>query len=551
MHKGKVIDVKKIILKKLMLVLAIATLCCMLMLSASAENESEIIAGQCGANAYYTYYPETDALVFSGEGKIEGGYSEYGIVTLDPFTQPCYIVIEDGITEIGPAFYGGVCTTIYISESVNFIHEDAFEAIERYYFRCNPESFNFYYEGSQDRFREIAPLLNLPDNDLNPIFNYNYKLNSHEHTFTESVLGGRDAWMCEYDWWKELTCDCGFTYHSLNRPLRETTGDHDWDWSNYGYMEPGPCGDLDNDGYIKIKVFCKKCYHAMEYVLPAEPHTFDYYVGVPPCDITEETTIIRWSRCSVCRMEYNEEEVTISPRECEYLEWETVIQATCTQEGKEKSACTMCGRETTRTTDKLPHVMKDWETKTSATCYSEGEEIRYCSRKPTAFGRGDCNYSETRTIPKTEHSMRDWEVRKEATCVEEGLERRVCENNWQCNYEETRSIAKKNHLIGEWQDLTYPTCTEQGIQYRRCINCGGEYEQRYTAVLEHHDASYDGQCDNCGKELSHKDYDGNGYCDYCEKDLDVTFIDIIEEFFDGVRDFFARAGEWFRNLFRF
>lgn len=77
----------------------------------------------------------------------------------------------------------------------------------------------------------------------------------------------------------------------------------------------------------------------------------------------------------------------------EYGPWETVKEATCTEEGEMITHCTLCDDPKTRTTSPIPHTFSTTET-TPATCEKEGKEVQTCEI---------CGHTETKTLPITAH----------------------------------------------------------------------------------------------------------------------------------------------------
>lgn len=77
----------------------------------------------------------------------------------------------------------------------------------------------------------------------------------------------------------------------------------------------------------------------------------------------------------------------------EYGPWETVKEATCTEEGEMITHCTLCDEPMTRTTSPAPHTFSTTET-TPATCEKEGKEVQTCEI---------CGQTVTKTLPATGH----------------------------------------------------------------------------------------------------------------------------------------------------
>lgn len=148
-------------------------------------------------------------------------------------------------------------------------------------------------------------------------------------------------------------------------------------------------------------------------------------------------------------------------------EWQA---ATCT----EPKTCERCG-ETEG--EALGHEVKKWETVKEATCTEEGSEKGTCTR---------CGEEQTRAVEKKEHDFGKWTTTKEATCTEEGESTRTCKN---CKKKETKVIAKKDHTPGDWEVIEAPSVTSSGVvkegtRARSCTVCGQQLEtESFTLEL--------------------------------------------------------------------
>ena len=166
-----------------------------------------------------------------------------------------------------------------------------------------------------------------------------------------------------------------------------------------------------------------------------------------------------------------------------FEKWNVLLPATCTENGKEQSACA-CGAVEIR---EIPaagaHSFGEWQA-SDATCAASGKETRSCA----------CGASETRTVSATgAHSFGEWQTTTIATCATKGKEKRSCA----CGASETRTIpATGAHSFGEWQTTTAATCGTDGEQTRECA-CGASEHRSLSATGVH---SYDAEntCTSCG-----------------------------------------------------
>lgn len=214
--------------------------------------------------------------------------------------------------------------------------------------------------------------------------------------------------------------------------------------------------------------------------------------------------------------------------------WQTTVEATCTQEGSRKGVCEICGEEKIETIEKLPHDFDEWLVTQGATCQDEGSREHTCKvcgfyeaeimpitehtpivtevavepkcEQPGKTEEIKCSFcgdviQESEEIPALEHKYGEWKTIEEATCKKEGQQRRVCEI---CDHPDIEQIPQKPHNWGVWQydsehdehkhqcqdcqtiqsyACDYPegdpliipaTCTTDGKEYKVCTICGNE-----------------------------------------------------------------------------
>ena len=185
--------------------------------------------------------------------------------------------------------------------------------------------------------------------------------------------------------------------------------------------------------------------------------------------------------------------------ECNFGDWITTKEATCTAMGEKTRTCE-CGEKELFPVAKLSHFFSEWTVIDNATCREAGKESRECA----------CGEKETRIIDKLEHSYGDWIITKDATCKEEGSKYRVCstcdlktESNIEKSLNHTevidvavaatcrefgktegkhcsvcdkilvyqKKIAKLDHTDGEWITDAEATCTTNGSKHQVCSVC--------------------------------------------------------------------------------
>lgn len=225
--------------------------------------------------------------------------------------------------------------------------------------------------------------------------------------------------------------------------------------------------------------------------------------------------------------------------------------ATCTENGYDRTTCTICGYVDETTITALGHKNITTITK-QPTCAVEGEKVHQCSV---------CGTTEKESIDTLPHNNQS-AVTKEPTCTVEGVKAHTCTECGNVaeekiekiphNYVETvikqagctttGTKTQKCSVCGDTQNaVTIPalghdygqykideaTCTINGTRYMKCTNCGDEY----TDVIEAfgHDwkdatCTKAKHCANCGlaegNPLGH-DWDSivdDVYCTVCNAD---------------------------------
>ena len=178
--------------------------------------------------------------------------------------------------------------------------------------------------------------------------------------------------------------------------------------------------------------------------------------------------------------------------QCDH-EWETLeeeIEATCTTAGSRttKEVCKKCqavksGSEKTETIEALGHDYQ--ETIIAATCTEDGSKIKTCTR---------CDATVTEIISKTGHSYGDWEGVKEATCTQTGERQRACQA---CGERETDAVPMTAHEYEEEVVTVEPTCTEEGSRTTKevCKKCqtvksGSEKTETIEALGHNYQETY-------------------------------------------------------------
>ncbi len=174
-----------------------------------------------------------------------------------------------------------------------------------------------------------------------------------------------------------------------------------------------------------------------------------------------------------------EPETTESPvTECPHSYSESVLSATCTEDGSRVFTCSACGDSYT---EAIPAMGHDTKTETvAATCTAKGKKVTTCSR---------CDYTKTETLKALGHKLKT--TTTAATCTKDGKKETACDN---CGDSTTETIPAIGH---DYHDtVTVATCTKRGKTVSTCSVCG-DTKTAYTGVLGHDVKDYACQRSGC------------------------------------------------------
>ncbi len=182
---------------------------------------------------------------------------------------------------------------------------------------------------------------------------------------------------------------------------------------------------------------------------------------------------------------------------------ETVVEATCTENGYTVHTCTCGDSYQDNETEATGHVWDEWVTTLEPTTESTGEAMRQCTV---------CMEAETRTLPKVDpnHTHSYTAVVTAPTCTKSGYTTYTCAcgDTYQGSY-----VAATGHTWGTGVVRTAATCTAKGERVYTCA-CGatrtevspatGHSYTTTTVAPTETQQGYDlHTCKNCG--ASYKD----------------------------------------------
>ncbi len=173
---------------------------------------------------------------------------------------------------------------------------------------------------------------------------------------------------------------------------------------------------------------------------------------------------------------------------CQFGEWETISEATCSAEGQLMRVCSVCGNKETKEIETIEHTYGEWNVVAEPTCVDVGSKERGCSV---------CSAIDASEIEVVAHTYGDWETVDAATCTAKGSRSRTCSV---CKYVATESVNVLGHSYGDWSVTTAATCTTKGVKIRKCSRCGST-ETADVAITSHNVNAESGKCTICNAQI--------------------------------------------------
>lgn len=251
-------------------------------------------------------------------------------------------------------------------------------------------------------------------------------------------------------------------------------------------------------------------------VIPATGHTEVTDAAVAAT--CTESGLTQGSHCSVCTATIVAQEVV--PAAGHSMQT-NIIEATCTEDGKETKTCTVCGHTEEKVLSATGHSWKDGVCEVCGESSKNNCNHEYVSSmiKPTCTEDGYtihtcsiCGDTYKTDIVDASHTWVD------ATCVDP-------EYCVVCGITGAQAIGH-NYTT----EVTSATCTEVGYTTHTCTACGDTYTDNHVAALGHTNAQ--GVKENieeptCSKEGS---YDWVIYCSVCgaevsREKLSISFVE--------------------------
>ncbi len=193
----------------------------------------------------------------------------------------------------------------------------------------------------------------------------------------------------------------------------------------------------------------------------------------------------------------------------EVTSWETVKEATCTEEGQKTGVCTVCQETVTETISKIPHTYESVKTIKEATCTEGGLEEVKCSV---------CGFDSTRKTDPA-HKWKRIGINKTPDCENDG---EIVVQCTVCSTEETQVWKALGHSWVNGVVTEAPTCTAAGSQHRKCSRAGCGKEEDVAIQPLGHDWESDYTVD--AKPTFEKAGSRSVHCTRCTATKDVTVM---------------------------
>ena len=408
--------------------------------SSSLYVRVECIASDSGSvySSLQGYDSETDSWVDLIE--LSGKTSDYSNYLLD-LSSYSYSLYRFTGTVSGPGFKG---LKLWVSDNVNFYSGSAFSAsdpgadtrpaaltqVQHNYNELDLE--NKYYIGTVDASNNVTDV-------YSPVI-----VDEQTLTFTEPISGKQ--YLCSDWWYVYWTEDIG----SYSLVLADDSFIYKGETITFAVVAYYTSG-------VTIYYFTSDDYDKLR-----SASASDYGSGVSAvsaclydvCTYLEDFAyVISTNTVVECAHEYTSE---------------TLVEATCTQEGQVLYTCSLCGKAVTLTVARTDHVW-DYETVSEPTCIAVGERKYTCTI---------CGSSYAEDVPATGHSYQ-YSIYQEPTCDEAGIGLYNCSG---CGDEYTEEIPATGHHYALVQYFPSEYDEEGNLvtaaySLYRCAVCGNEYTE--------------------------------------------------------------------------
>lgn len=204
-------------------------------------------------------------------------------------------------------------------------------------------------------------------------------------------------------------------------------------------------------------------------------HQFTYYESCSPT-CTQDGNVAYW-HCDICGKNFDEAgdeltEVILKATGHTWGDWETISEATCTEDGSRKHTCEMCYYEETETVTAPGHTLVPYDEKQADCTHIGSAKYFECSACGKLYADEqtvtEILFEDTYTAPSG-HDFGEWKVTKPATCTEDGEKTRSCK----CGYTETQAIPAYGHSADGEKCTRCNTPVTQGLAFEETADKEG------------------------------------------------------------------------------
>lgn len=170
----------------------------------------------------------------------------------------------------------------------------------------------------------------------------------------------------------------------------------------------------------------------------------------------------------------------------------TIVAPTCTEQGYTLQECECGSSGRSNYVNALGHNLDDWKTVVESSCTAEGKKEIYCLTCKALV--------EEKTTPKLSHPYNTTVI--SPTCTEKGYTKHicgVCAHTYNDSY-----VSETPHIEGEAIVIKNATCKQTGEEEFRCVDCNAFIRKQTVGVISCNFLSY--SIEASGTEEAHTLY---------------------------------------------
>ena len=300
-------------------------------------------------------------------------------------------------------------------------------------------------------------------------------VNPDNHSYGEEWTSNDDA-TCENDGTKYRDCQNGCGVQDTQTDTGSALG-HDYELVET--ISEATCTTQAKNKYV-CKHDSSHIEERFEGELNPDNHSFGEWISNN--DATCESDGTEYRECQYGCEEKQTQTDTDSALGHDYELTETISEATCTTQAKNRYVCkhdpSHIEERVEGELDPNNHSYGEvWTSNNDATCENDGTKYKECQ-----YGCGTKD-TQTDTDSALGHEFGDWTYNNDATCENNGTETGTCQREG-CNVTDTRVAkdTKLNHEFGNWVSNNDATCETDGTETGTCLRDG--CNKTYTRTVE-------------------------------------------------------------------